>query len=233
MPGEGTPDGARSCRPNRLLTFALCASLVSLSQECFKCLECKKVVGLTAVAMIKGDLYCKNCFMRIFTKEGKYSSFGEKTLPKGAEATGNGASGDRARASTTDVPSSTSAGASAGERRGSVVLPCVVADCKNPRVVRKSYCLEHLNSQSESANGSSASSDLFDAIASKNVDKVRDILSRESTTAVAFRPNAKGVTPLEAAFTGIQNSRACGEAITQWLQKKVEALEGKANGASE
>lgn len=159
--------------------------------------------------------------MRIFTKEGKYSSFGEKTLPKGAD----GGAADRARASTTDVPSSSSGSSSTVERRGSVVLPCVVADCKGARVVRKSYCLEHLNSAQEASNGSGASSDLFDAIASKNVDKVKDVLSRESTTAIVFKPNAKGVTPLEAAFTGIQNARACGEAIQQWLQKKVEALE--------
>jgi hypothetical protein len=35
--------------------------------------------------MIKGDLYCKNCYLRIFHEKGQYSSFGEKTLPK-AEA---------------------------------------------------------------------------------------------------------------------------------------------------
>jgi len=31
--------------------------------------------------MIKGDTYCKNCYMRIFKEKGKYSSFGDKTLP--------------------------------------------------------------------------------------------------------------------------------------------------------
>jgi len=32
--------------------------------------------------MIKGDLYCKNCFVRLFKEKGNYAVFGDKTLPK-------------------------------------------------------------------------------------------------------------------------------------------------------
>lgn len=184
----------------------------------------------------------QNCFKRIFQREGKYTSFADKA-------------GERARSSTTiDAPAGTAPApapvsnsassnavappaASPTERRGSVVLPCVVADCKQPRVSRKSYCLEHLNNNSSTPSGVSRGSgaaaeampsnvsDLFDAIASKNVDRVKDLLSGEQSAGLLFRTNARGMTPIEAAFTGIANSRACGEAMLAWLQNKVSALE--------
>jgi hypothetical protein len=31
--------------------------------------------------MIKGDLYCKPCFLKVFKEKGSYASFGVKTLP--------------------------------------------------------------------------------------------------------------------------------------------------------
>jgi hypothetical protein len=53
---------------------------------CFKCNECKKViVNLSGVAIIKGVVYDKNCFMKIFKTRGKYNDFGDDNLPK-AEA---------------------------------------------------------------------------------------------------------------------------------------------------
>jgi cysteine/glycine-rich protein len=44
-------------------------------KTCFKCLNCKSSVSLGAVAMIKGDLYCKNCFVRMFQERGSYQVF--------------------------------------------------------------------------------------------------------------------------------------------------------------
>lgn len=157
-------------------------------------------------------------------------SFGDKTLPK-AEA-------ERARsATTTDAPSASpplsasspspppaAAGSSAAERRGSaVVLTCVVADCKQPRVPRKNYCFEHVNSAA--AAEPEGAEDLAAAIASKNVDKVAAILAQEKTADLLLRPNAKGITPIEQAFTGIANSRACGEKMIDWLRAYVADLE--------
>jgi len=53
---------------------------------CFKCQECKKVItNLSGVAVIKGVVYDKNCFMKIFKTRGKYNDFGDDNLPK-AEA---------------------------------------------------------------------------------------------------------------------------------------------------
>jgi len=182
--------------------------------DCFKCLECKNVVNLTSVAMIEGKLFCKTCFKKIFTREGKYSSFSEK-------------GGDRSRANTADQSNpapvlSPAGGPPHAERRASLILQCVVADCKNPRVARKQYCLEHLNSAVAEVPGMS---ELVDAIDKKDVAKVKDILSGEKNTELLFKLTPKGVTPIEHAFTGIQNSRACGEAMLNWLQSKVSALE--------
>jgi len=44
-------------------------------KTCFKCLNCKNSVSLTAVAMINGELYCKNCFVRMFHERGSYKVF--------------------------------------------------------------------------------------------------------------------------------------------------------------
>jgi len=200
--------------------------------------------------MINKDLYCKNCFKRIFTKEGKYSSFGEKTLPK-AEAERLRAStvdasstpapaGRTASASVSVAPSSTATSSDAA-RRSSVVLPCVVADCKAPRVARKSYCIQHLNQANEAtpATASAAAAaksehfdDLLEAITKKNVDRVKDILRREPTTAILFQTTPRKQTPIELAFTGIANSRACGEAMLTWLQERVSELEKMASNTA-
>src|SRR5689334_15689834 len=53
---------------------------------CFKCLECKATLSLSAVAMIKGDLFCKNCFKRIFMREGKYTSFEARKSVSGSDS---------------------------------------------------------------------------------------------------------------------------------------------------
>jgi len=46
--------------------------------------------------MIKGDLYCKPCFLKVFKEKGSYASFGVKTLPNwkpGQEAAGSDGAG--------------------------------------------------------------------------------------------------------------------------------------------
>lgn len=185
---------------------------------CFKCLNCKNVIGLSAVAMIKGDLYCKNCFLRIFAKEGKYSSFGEKTLPKGEAERGRAATvGGVAPGASAPIS------ASAASASPAAVLTCVVADCSEARVAKKNYCLAHLNSAL--AEVSQSQTDLAEAIAAKNTDKVAAILAQEKSADLLFKANGKGVTPLEQAFTGIQNSRACGEIMVNWLRTHVAELE--------
>jgi len=206
---------------------------------CFKCLQCKSEIPLARVAMISGDLYCKNCFMRIFKEKGPYSSFGEKTLPKA-----EGGQAARERAATHDPTSSTktttttttsssisTASLSAAlpvvsERRSSVVLPCQVADCKAARQGSSSYCAAHVNSPL--AQQSEESAALFDAVSSKNVDKVNSILNGLTSSELLFAPNQRGASVFETAFSGIANSRNCGEAIVNWLKKHNEKLEAAA-----
>lgn len=41
-------------------------------------------MGLTSVAKIAGDLYCKPCFKKTFKEKGTYASFGAHTLAQNA-----------------------------------------------------------------------------------------------------------------------------------------------------
>jgi len=69
-------------------------------QACFKCLSCKRRIDVKSVAMIKGDLYCKACFLKVFKEKGSYASFGVKTLPNWKPGQG----GDGIEASTPPTP---------------------------------------------------------------------------------------------------------------------------------
>ena len=109
-------------------------------------------------------------------------------------------------------------------------MPCVVTDCKAPRVPRKSYCIEHVNSHATANDADQgALQDLVDAIANKNADRVKEILSKEQSTEILFKTSSKNMTPIEQAFTGIGNARACGEVMLNWLNSKIQALEKGSN----
>jgi hypothetical protein len=174
------------------------------------------------------------CGGSVFTREGKYSSFGEKTLPK--------ADAERARSATTFDPPSASANVApeAPDRRASVVQTCAQQECKKPRVALKSFCVEHLAANAAAANASPASSPsaasaavsdeqraLSEAIASKSVDKVSAILKDLKSAELLLKPIGTKGSPIEQAFTGIANSRACGELMVDWLRKHVAELEKK------
>jgi len=62
-------------------------------QACFKCLSCKRRIDVKSVAMIKGDLYCKPCFLKVFKEKGSYASFGVKTLPNWKPGQDDGTAG--------------------------------------------------------------------------------------------------------------------------------------------
>lgn len=57
---------------------------MSYHKTCFKCLSCASTLSISAVAKIKGDLYCRVCFKKIFKEKGTYASFGAKTLAANA-----------------------------------------------------------------------------------------------------------------------------------------------------
>jgi len=51
---------------------------------CFKCLQCKSSLTVRNVAQFQGDIYCKNCFVRMFKTQGNYNAFkkdGSTTSP--------------------------------------------------------------------------------------------------------------------------------------------------------
>jgi len=56
-------------------------------KACFKCLNCKSSLSISAVAQFQGDIYCKNCFVRMFKTRGTYNIFkkdGEPLSPTAA-----------------------------------------------------------------------------------------------------------------------------------------------------
>jgi len=57
-------------------------------KACFKCLNCKSSLSISSVAQFQGDLYCKNCFVRMFKTRGTYNIFkkdGEPASPTPVE----------------------------------------------------------------------------------------------------------------------------------------------------
>lgn len=52
-------------------------------KSCFKCKECQRPLSIISIAQIGGDLYCKNCFTKIFKARGKYDDFGGAAVAKG------------------------------------------------------------------------------------------------------------------------------------------------------
>jgi len=51
-------------------------------QTCFKCQNCKCNLIIATVAQFNGELYCKNCFVRMFKTQGNYKIFsGEPASP--------------------------------------------------------------------------------------------------------------------------------------------------------
>jgi len=79
----GTPEKCVICTKTVYAMEAITYDKATYHKTCFKCLNCKKTLQPSSVAMIKGDLYCKNCFVRLFKEKGNYLVFGDKTLPKG------------------------------------------------------------------------------------------------------------------------------------------------------
>jgi hypothetical protein len=48
---------------------------------CFKCKECKFSLTVKNVAQFQGEVYCKNCFVRMFKTKGTYTVFKEGSTP--------------------------------------------------------------------------------------------------------------------------------------------------------
>lgn len=207
---------------------------VSYHTSCFKCQNCKSVLTLTAVAMISGDLYCKTCFKKIFLKEGRYSSFGDKTLPHAQQhgsgsGSGSGSTADKSANNNTglsavsEIESATAAvdlnnHTSPTGRRGSVQAPCVVPECKNNRLDSKNFCSEH--SELVSDSDAAKLQPLLDAIEKRESNKVTEFIN-ENGVECLLKYTARGVTPIELAFTGVRNSRQCGQLMLDAIRNEL------------
>jgi len=82
-PKFGGGEKCASCSKSVYANESLVFEKKTYHKICFKCVECKKTItNLSGVACIKGVVYDKNCFMKIFKTRGKYNDFGEDNLPK-------------------------------------------------------------------------------------------------------------------------------------------------------
>jgi len=188
---------------------------------CFKCTECRSTLSLSAVAMINGTQYCKNCFIRIFKKDGRYTSFetgGDKAggdKPSGASSTSSPA-GHRGRSMSAVVSSSGSSSVATTD--------CSWPDCKNPKDGRLNYCSEHAATAVDPDTRDLAP--LFDAIDANNLQRVKDIIAEKGVTILLKSGKDHGTvkSPLEAAFAGLKNSRECGLVMVEALQAQFEQL---------
>lgn len=66
---------------------------------------------------------------------------------------------------------------------------------------------------------------LFEAIQSRNVAKTKEaVLSSSSGLEILFKTNSKGQTPIEFAFSGFNNAKACGNAMLDLLSAQIATL---------
>jgi len=191
--------------------------------KCFKCTQCRSTLSLTAVAMIKGTLYCKTCFKKIFLKAGKYSDFdggnlSKDELAKLAEDSQSPSAGHQS------TPSTDLSNLSLTDRRrsslGTSLNPCVVPECKTPRVTGKIVCENHANLQND--EHVKLLQPLIDAIEVKNSEKVKEWL-KSNPIELLFSFTSRGVTPIEFAFTGVRNSRAQGQILLDAIREKLQS----------
>jgi len=216
-------------------------------KRCFRCAKCDSVVSLGKVAMIQGDLYCKNCFIRMFSEKGTYHVFGTKTLPKSMrKSTGT----DSPRESSLSADESNSGGRpttpTTQPRSVSVDIPaakddlktapriqittspkaktCVVDDCQNPRVGGKSYCEQHLEQKmrDKDSKSDSVAAELVAAIKARSVATIKDLLHQHGPATCLEQYNRKSI--LQIAFVD-EGSTACGEAMVETLVDYVKDLQ--------
>lgn len=214
-------------------------------KRCFRCAKCDSVVSLGKVAMIQGDLYCKNCFIRMFSEKGTYHVFGAKTLPKSMRKnTGTDSpresslSADESNLArpTTPTPQARSISVDIPPKDDLKQAPriqittspkaktCVVDDCQNPRVNSKSYCEQHLEQRTRDKDrkSDSVAAELVAAIKARSLVAIKELLHQHGPATCLEQYNRKSI--LQIAFVD-EGSTACGEAMVETLADYVKDLE--------
>jgi len=135
-------------------------------KTCFKCLNCKKGVSISGVAMIQGKLYCKTCFVKMFKQRGKYDVFGEETLPKAQRGASGSVATDAASSASSSSASSASSSSSASSASSSSASAST-EKAADEGTKKEEASSEGASSSSEgaSASGGEAASPASDAAA--------------------------------------------------------------------
>lgn len=212
-------------------------------KSCFRCLSCQSVVALKRVALIQGNLYCKTCFMRMFTEKGTYTVFTEKgdsrpASVSNADATKeNGAAAVAAVAATESTSGDASAATTANDtaqqtaaksvippftrRKSAVLKKCEKDGCSNQRVGVTSFCEEHSKTDESKEFSDPNIAELVKFITQKSVVDVKKVLDEHGAELSVNTTNQ--TSPLELAFTS--GSIACGRVMVEALVKRLEDLE--------
>lgn len=198
-------------------------------QLCFKCLNCKSTLQMTSVAMIKGDLYCKNCFKRIFYEKGRYSSFDDKhneqspTDGPSAESSTNVTPRPVTIVSPPEptlkkipeaVPTPAAEPAaqlpvlSVAARRGSFEKPGAPVACAQPKAEPNSPVSDYAL--------------LNDAISRKDLTSIHSLLDLKGSSLI-FAKNEKGQTLLESTLNDYRH-KAMSQELVKWLHNKIDAV---------
>lgn len=174
-------------------------------KKCFKCMNCSRPVSLGSVAMIQGDLYCKNCFISLFREKGSYHVFGAKTLPKslrtGSTDADAPAAAEDAKAAARPLsprPSEADASISLSDRRQSL----------KPVATRPS----------------SATDDFMVAVRSKSSSGVKALIEKHGSNPLIQTVNGK--TVLQFAL-GADGSPACAQVMIEALSDRLKDLEAE------
>jgi len=162
----------------------------------------------------------QNLFQKNFLKAGKYSDFDGGNLSKDELAK----LAEDAQSGHQSSPSSDLSNLSLTDRRrsslGTSLNPCVVPECKQPRVTGKIVCENHASLQNE--EHVKQLQPLIDAIEVKNSENVKEWL-KSNPIELLFSFTSRGVTPIEFAFTGVRNSRAQGQILLDALRENIKS----------
>ena len=170
-------------------------------QLCFKCIQCRSTLSLTAVAMISGDLYCKTCFKKIFLREGRYSTFeaNKGSLPKDVAA---------------ELTHAASMGTPTSEKEPSPVVS------RSASVINTSTSATHSSSPSiAAASPQTPVARLQAAVEQKDFAACQALLTAHGA-ALLFEPVASGVSVLEWSLTSYMH-KTMGGKLVEWLRGAV------------
>jgi len=200
-------------------------------QTCFKCLECKSTLNLSRIAQINNDLYCKTCFMRIFTKDGKYTGFAGQAAET-RRATVSGVAPGPTAAPLSNLPSSSYTPI---QTRTAPLSPT-----SSMRSRTATFSVESTSTQSTTPNTKQVDTPeqreligIFESISARNIEKTKELVLNSSLGIdILFKQNAKGITAVEYAFSGFNNAKNVGNMLLNLISSQLTALRLSSGTAS-